>query len=723
MMQSARPRSWAMSVARAALAVLCVSSFASVPAPAADAIPATATRATAADIDFASLVRAVFDARGEGIADPRVVSTAIHSSRDQGSITPTEPAGWFSESDTGNVLRIDRVDGRSEWVLADMEGGGAITRIVLTSSAAIKDAVLRVRIDGEAVPSIEWPLRDFSGLIAPKLAPFVVWHQQLTPVTVASSEAVVDTAKGTVDCILPIPFARSCTVTLDRRPDLYRIESVAFAPETRVKRFESGSLQANALEPAPTAELAVLMREASARLAPLRAVGLATAPLEPGARVERSLDRAGVVRSMRVRIDPFEAASAVRDLWVECDFDGERAIRMPLGHFIGLGEQTGPVSDAFRSVGRDGTMEFRLPMPFARSARIAVVNRGKAPLACALELAEAEARTSDGPAEVLHGAVRMYRRMAIAKPVEVELARIDGAGVLVGECFTQHAAFNSWWPRGDDRIKIDGRDERAGPSFDLAFGSAPGVPRYARGLLVAIPAREGAADSARWAASRLRTLDAVRFSESLVQTLELLPSASPAAEITLSHSVFWCARVGASTGVGFDDPAAMPPHASPRNIAPLSETFPPGPGEEWFEAEDLPISYWTLGANWGPESLAESYPAFAWGKGTRVGLLAVKAGDSIEFAIPARDDTPRRIVARFIRSNDAARIGVTVNGVQVAGEIAVASLEFSPSDLIDLGVHAPKDGRFLVRLAAAGLGEFARRRLHIAVDGFRTSQP
>ena len=33
-----------------------------------------------------------------------------------------------------------------------------------------------------------------------------------------------------------------------------------------------------------------------------------------------------------------QARAAVRELWVECDFDGEPTIRMPLGHFIGLGE-------------------------------------------------------------------------------------------------------------------------------------------------------------------------------------------------------------------------------------------------------------------------------------------------------------------------------------------------------------------------------------------------
>jgi hypothetical protein len=164
-------------------------------------------------------------------------------------------------------------------------------------------------------------------------------------------------------------------------------------------------------------------------------------PLAAGARIERSVegDRGGVVRRVAIRIDPMQARTAVRELWVECDFDGEPTIRMPLGHFIGLGESTGPTADAFRAVGPDGSMEFRLPMPFARSARVAIANRGAAPLACALEIFEADEivavdpRGSAAPPQLLHGAVRIHDRVSVERPVELELARIEGRGTLVGE--------------------------------------------------------------------------------------------------------------------------------------------------------------------------------------------------------------------------------------------------------------------------------------------------
>ena len=667
-------------------------------------------------IDFATLLRALADPRGERPEALGIESVSVQSSRDQGSIDRAEPTAWFSESDAGNVLRIDRVDGRSEWVLADLKGVGAIIRIVISSSVVIRDAVIRVRIDGEATPSIEWPLRDIAGKIAPEFAPFVVWHPTLTPPTTLAES--IGQASGAIDCILPIPFARSCVVSLDRRPDLYRVESVAFSAGVRVERFIG-----DAARFAPGTELAALRDQASARVLARDPRPLTPTSLPPGGRIERVLEGSGVVRRLALQVDPLQASAAVRDLWIECDFDGVPTIRMPLGGFVGLGSHTGRSGDAFRTVGANGAMEFRLPMAFASGARIALVNRGAATLAGAIEVAERSARISAEPPHLLHGAWREHRRVVVDALVELELARIEGSGLLVGESCTQVSAVTTWLPTGDDRLVIDGRDELAGPSHTLVYGNAPLVPRHARGVLVSVPAQPQRWDSRGWSASRLRMFDAVPFTKSLVQSVEVLPAATAGCETSLAHSVLWYAQAGATRGVGFDDPAAMPPPAFPRNIAPLKDLFPPAAGEEWFEAEDLAVSFWSQGGNWAPEAVGLINPGHAWGGGVRVGLLAVEVGDAIELVIPARDDSPRRITGRFVRSVDAARIAVSVNGVRVPGEVVLGSIETVPSDLIDLGVHAPEEGRFLVRLTIAGLSEFARRRLHVAVDGFRTSRP
>ena len=678
----------------------------------------------AAVVDMLSLVQAVGD-ESLGVAiGASVASSVIHSSRDQGSIIRSEPVSWFSEADSGNAIRIDRIDGRSEWVLADLKGPGALTRVVLNATTGTRDAVLRIRLDGATEPAVEWRLREIEGEVAPSLAPFLSWRPQPSSQLGAIAGTRAEGGEGTVDCVLPIPFAASCIVTLDRRPDLYRVESVAFEAGARITPPRRADIEG------PSADFRAVASALAARVnsrPSAASTGLTSVPLAAGARLEQVVESGGVIRRLAIRIDPFEARRAVRELWVECDFDGEACIRMPLGHFIGLGEETGPSADAFRAVGADGSMEFRLPMPFARSARVAIANRGAAPIACAIGLLEVESRAATGLPRLLHGAVRFHNRVAVAEPLEVELARIEGSGVLVAETHAHHAALPEWWPTGDDRWRIDGRDELAGPSFDLVFGSARGLPRLSRGLLSAIPARADPRGAIRWSAARVRRLDALPFSESLVGSIELMPVTGSAPtggfEISLSHGILWYAAAGASRGIGFDDPAVMPASATPKNQAPLAETYPPPPGAEWFEAEQLMLTSWTQSAYWGPTPFGATHPQHAWGGGCCVGMQAIGIGDFIEFAVPAVDSAPRRLEARFARVLEAARIAVTVNGVRVPRDIALTSQKPEPSELVDLGVHTPRDGRFLVRFAAAGYGEGSRTRMQMQIDGIRSSPP
>jgi hypothetical protein len=223
----------------------------------------------------------------------------------------------------------------------------------------------------------------------------------------------------------------------------------------------------------------------------------------------------------------------------------------------------------------------------------------------------------------------------------------------------------------------------------------------------------------------MRVLDALTFSRSLVKTVEVLPAILEGAEQNLSHGVLWFARAGESRGIGFDDPVAMPPVAMPRNLAPLEEIFADagtGPGE-WIEAEDALISGYAEGLKWDPNHIGVYEPKHAWGQGRQVVVRSLRRGDWIEFALPAADAGARRVFVRFTKSLESGRAKVAVNGTVVAGEFNLSAEKPEPGELVDLGVHTPKDGWIRVRLEAAGLGDFSRSRMFIGVDGFRLSKP
>ena len=687
-------------------------------------------------VTFASLLETLADERLDRVVAFGASRAEVFSSRDPGSIAPSEPESWFSDADVGHAIRIDSVGDRTEWVLADSRGPGLLARIVLDCPKSVAEAVLRVRIDGASEPLIEWPLRELRAGIAPRFAPFVRWNPMSQRMGAAFNAAAgareTKQTAGTLDCILPIPFAHSCTVTIDRRPEAYRIETALFDGGRAVDSLTRATLESSDAEVVRVRERLLARMQpapASTSTASTSAASTAGAPqIEPGARVERTHGAAGVVRRLALRIDPSEARRAVRDLWIEFDFDGEPCVRMPLGHFFGLGDLTGPTGDAFRTVDASGVFESRIPMPFARDARLAIANRGTKPLAAdfvAIEVAAPDAQPGPSPS-LLHGAYRSWDRVPSEPAREIEVARIEGRGVLVGEAFsTRFGVHADLRRRGDERISIDGGKALAGPSAELYFGFGEETPLVARGLLVSVPPNPFALNTPRWAASRMRALDALAFTQSLVKTIEVLPGQTDGVEQSMSHGVLWYARAGESRGVGFDDPVAMPPVVRPRNLASLEEIFAGSEADagEWFEAEDSIITGYADGLRWDPNDIGIYEPRHAWGQGRQVVVRSLRRGDWIEFALPAPDGVARRLAVRFTKSLESGRAKVAVNGNTVPGEFNLSAEKPEPGDLVDLGVHEPTDGWIRVRLEAAGLGDFSRSRMFIGVDGFRLSAP
>ena len=127
------------------------------------------------------------------------------ASTDRRSRTPDD-AMWFANDDfvtdtQPNLVRVESLpDGSKRWVLADLEGPGAIVRIWTATPAG----TLRVYIDGAATPALEAPM---AALLRGDVPPFV---RPLAAVT----------ARG-YTLYFPFPYARRCLITVDdiRSPD------------------------------------------------------------------------------------------------------------------------------------------------------------------------------------------------------------------------------------------------------------------------------------------------------------------------------------------------------------------------------------------------------------------------------------------------------------------------------------------------------------------------
>ena len=124
--------------------VLALGAFGQAPAPAPPGI--TLELLLTEMTDRSSLAR---------VADPPYTCRQF-SSYDRASKTPDDPATWFANDDVGKFLREEDVPGeggkpRHEFVMADMDGPGAVVRVW----SANPKGTLRVYLDGTAAAALD----------------------------------------------------------------------------------------------------------------------------------------------------------------------------------------------------------------------------------------------------------------------------------------------------------------------------------------------------------------------------------------------------------------------------------------------------------------------------------------------------------------------------------------------------------------------------------------
>lgn len=221
------------------------------------------------------------------------------SSHDRATKTPDDPEGWFANRDYGQFLRTEQNAGRTEWVIMEHDGPGAVTRFWLPLNPAKDDQAIRFYFDGATTPAIAV---NFNGLLSgrgfvkPPLA-FVAWNETDLRHQMQAAPPVLRHVGG--DLYLPIPFAKSCKITLDQVPFYYIIDYRIYAPGTVVKTFTMSDYEA-------AADTLKRVGEVLTATPSVAVTGHAQqATLAPGEQLVLDLPGGeAAIRNLQVRIDP-----------------------------------------------------------------------------------------------------------------------------------------------------------------------------------------------------------------------------------------------------------------------------------------------------------------------------------------------------------------------------------------------------------------------------------
>ena len=354
-----------------------------------------------------------------------------------------------SNLDSGHYLYQDSA---GRYVLMDAQGPGAITRIWMTrpSFSDSDSAIGRIEIffDGEQRPTVNLPAGDFfAGRTPPFIAPL------------CGDERV---SSGGDYCELRMPFRTGARVVVTGKPPYFNIGYELYPPGTAVNTF--APFHGSTLRIAARQSHMLSRAGRDPMIIPPGGRAYAgSATLDSGTRkILADARHPGTIRALKIRIGPHDDL-ALHDVWIEAYWDGSSkpAIAAPLADLFmsGAGERTparGLLAGYLPDL-HEGYLYF--PMPFARTARIDLVNHSPQAIAARWQIQTSPVRYTGLGSDVgeLHATYSHDRATATGK----DFVALDtrGQGKVVGISFTEEGPGSGLLPlfmEGDERVYIDG---------------------------------------------------------------------------------------------------------------------------------------------------------------------------------------------------------------------------------------------------------------------------
>ncbi len=394
------------------------------------------------------------------LAKPAPYVTFQFSSYDRSSVAPYLP-GWCANSDgfggepAPNVMEVldapDK-DGVGRYLIADMEGPGAIVR-TWTPMPHPMNGTLKMWLDGKKKPVYDGKAADF---IRDRQS---CWANGFDPKMPGISQADSN--------YFPIPFAKHLRIEWTGKVADLHFYHIG------VRRYDRGAMKVKTFNPEELPALQTLFEETSRHLAApdyWRATHPAgtAAPFTCDAALGETKellreDGAGTLVEFGVRAEAADIKKMLRQTVLLAWFDDAPApqIEAPLGDFFGSWPGITPYDSLPMTVRPDGTMICRFVMPYAKSAVLKLRNFGDEPVHVAGWRVVGKGMETD---QHFYAKWRVNHDMEAGGGDEVRdlpfLVAL-GRGTYVGT--TAHllnttpviTIGGSWWGEGDEKIWLD----------------------------------------------------------------------------------------------------------------------------------------------------------------------------------------------------------------------------------------------------------------------------
>ncbi|MEL7266629.1 MAG: DUF2961 domain-containing protein, partial [Planctomycetota bacterium] len=383
------------------------------------------------------------------------------SSYDRASQKPgTED--WTANRDYSQFLRTDQHQGRTEYVMMEDTGPGAVVRIWITwagrSGKPFSDGTVRIYLDDAEDAIVTAAASQFidggpEGDGGPWAEPDLAY----------SVAAETPHGRRGHNLFVPIPYATSCRITYETDQDIAaggRIDE-SFYYHVGYREYESGT----------SVETFTLDNWNSIRQLRQDIVGQLNGNVAgdkvPGRKGKTStgiVEFQGPAAVDMIKVDASNLTpQALRSTLISLTFDGVETVRVPLDGFFTSGYQPANFQTWTHRC-HDGVLESRYAMPFNESLVARLISADGKPVDLSLTISTKPWQWTESSMH-FHADWRTDQALStgIAKTqdkrdgvVDLDFLDAGGKGVMVGDSIMLFSGAARWWGEGDEKIFVDG---------------------------------------------------------------------------------------------------------------------------------------------------------------------------------------------------------------------------------------------------------------------------
>lgn len=618
------------------------------------------------------------------------------SSYNRESVSPDKP-GWFADSDGLGFIRTENKNGTKEWVLMEDDGPGVISKIwAVCFYYGLQDTIggnIKIYLDSADEPVIN---TNFFKLV--KGQDFV-------------KPPFADKSTRAGNLYFPIPYAKSCKITMDKKSFYNIINYRKYPPETKVRTFTMREFDA----------VANLRKQVAIKLAKhstQKGIALSQQKtLQKNESIQLKLPKGNAaVNSIEIKIDnASNFPQVLRSTIVSASFDEEQTVWTPVGDFFNNVGKIQPFDMWERSVNSDSSMVCRWLMPYKNGGSVSITNLWKQPVDVSVKVKTKSYSWKENSMH-FYASWRMDSPTPTFPLFDWNFLSATGSGVIVGDQWTVLNPKKGWWGEGDEKIYVDDDFDRNFPSHfgtgsEDYYGWAGGIvptpadqfsKPFIGNIIVGDPSAMGYN-----VCSRTRVLDAIPFQKKIKFDFE---SSCGTRQrwffLQYSQTTFWYGVPGVKY-----NRKPMPQMAEKPlpTLAGLQEIVKKSKKEQYIvegalEAENLKVMNKS-------KAVIENFAEIPmWGEISNSALKNLwfeNVGDSVEFKITEQFEKSNLKICAAVGTN-CGQFNIYVNGKLKSFQDLFSSNLGMTNPLINLGENEPVENAFIIKFVYKGHSKSAR---------------